>query len=156
IDKFNINYKFILYVSSFQGRKNHLSLLKAIKSAPIDCMLVLAGRAGETLSDVKGFMAENGLLDRVQILTDVESDELPLLYRAAHGFIYPSKNEGFGIPLIEAAFAGCLIAVNEVPVFKEIAPEGSFYFSADDDASTARALTDIWNSERPDKWSGLE
>lgn len=122
--------RFLLYVSSFQRRKNHLSLLLAFRDAPVsDAKLVLAGRPGETLKACETFIQENRMESRVKIICDLSDSELPLLYRAASAFVYPSLAEGFGIPLLEAAFAGLPIAANDIPVFRELAPQGSLFFN---------------------------
>lgn len=139
--KYRLPETFLLYVSSFQTRKNHLALLKAfVQNKEQRSTLVLAGKPGNTLNEVKQFVSEYGLQDRVRLITDVASDELPLLYRAASGFVYPSMIEGFGIPLIEAAYANLPIAYNDIPVFRELAPEGSLAFDANDTKNFASVL----------------
>jgi len=120
---------FMLYVSSFQTRKNHLQLLKAFHLlSNKNSRLVLAGKAKETYADCVRFIAENGLGKRVRLVSDIDNSELPLLYRSAQSFVYPSVVEGFGIPLIEAACAGLPIAANNIPVFNEIAPPDTSFF----------------------------
>lgn len=132
---------YLLYVSSFQTRKNHLQLLKAFKNCSIpDLNLLLVGREGNTYKSCIDFIEQNGLKNHVTILKDVDSKELPLVYRAANAFIYPSMVEGFGIPLIEASCAGLPIAVNNIPVFNELAPEGSTFFNALDVEDFTRAI----------------
>ena len=51
--------------------------------------------------------------------------------------------EGFGIPLIEATYAGLPMAVNNIAVFKEIAPEGTLYFDTNNEASMLNALQQL-------------
>ncbi len=143
--------RFILYVSSFQKRKNHLALLKAFVACKGEVgKLVLAGKSGETLKDVKQFIQENRLEHSVLILTDIGQAELPLLYRSASGFVYPSMIEGFGIPLVEAANAGLPMAVNDIPIFNELASEKSIKFKADDVSDFASALKSLSRMERLD------
>lgn len=148
--KYHLPSDYFLYVSSFQTRKNHLQLLKAFKNYTGNCKLVLAGKTGETLKICKDYISDNGLQERVFIRQDVSLDDLPLLYRAAKGFVYPSVTEGFGIPLIEAAFAGLPIAYNDIPVFKELAPEGSIAFDADDIPSFSKALSELSTMDKRD------
>jgi glycosyltransferase involved in cell wall biosynthesis len=110
--KYNLSGKILLYVSSFNTRKNHLQLLKAYNSIKVkDFQLVLAGIIGNTYKDCIDYIKANKLNENVMIFTDLKNKELPLLYRSADAFIYPSLNEGFGIPLLEALCANLPIVV---------------------------------------------
>ncbi len=140
----NIQFPFILYVSSFQERKNHLELIKAYAQLlNKDTKMVLAGRKGKTYHQCMDLIKACQLENDVVILTDLEYKELPLLYRSAMGFIYPSLIEGFGIPLLEAACAGLPMAVNDIPVFREIAPTSTLYFHLGDIISITKALQNL-------------
>lgn len=133
--------EFILYVSSFQTRKHHLALLKAFHAAKSSNLkLVLAGRKGETMHDVNSFIKSNGLDNQVLILNDLSAAELPLLYRSAQSFVYPSMIEGFGIPLIEAAHSGLPMLVNDVAIFRELAPPGSLIHDVNDAEGFSKQL----------------
>ncbi len=143
--------KFIVYVSSFQTRKNHLALLKAFAACKGAAgKLVLAGKPGNALHNVQDFIREQHLQDQVIVLTDVDRKELPLLYRAASGFVYPSMIEGFGIPLIEAAYAGLPIAVNNIAVFNELSPEGSIKFDSENTNEFSKAIIELSKRQKSD------
>ncbi|MCC6817476.1 MAG: glycosyltransferase family 4 protein, partial [Bacteroidia bacterium] len=156
VEQFKVLYhlpdSFFLYLSSFQTRKNHLQLLNAYKYYQGDFKLVLAGKPGETLEACKRFINLNGLDQKVLILDTIQTHQLPLLYRSAKAFVYPSLIEGFGIPLLEAAEAGLPIAVNDIPIFRELAPEGSLYFNANDTHQFAQVL-DILSTSSPSNYS---
>lgn len=142
---------FILYVSSFQTRKNHLALLKAFHTTKnSNLKLVLAGRKGESMNDVNSFIKSNSLSNQVTILNDLSGAELPLLYRAAQSFVYPSMIEGFGIPLIEAAHSGLPILVNDVAIFRELAPPGSLIHDVDDTMGFANQLQSLSKMPKSD------
>jgi glycosyltransferase involved in cell wall biosynthesis len=130
LDEFKTTYhleqRFLLYVSSFQTRKQHIHLLKAFSFLKDEkVQLVLSGRKGETFESCQAFVKEQGLEKRVLFITDLGATDLAKLYRCASAFVYPSKIEGFGIPLIEAAYASLPILVNDVPIFNELAPPNS-------------------------------
>lgn len=59
-------------------------------------------------------------------------EELMNLYAHALCFIYPSMNEGFGIPILEAYAAGCPVFLNHKSCFPEIAADAAVYFHLDD------------------------
>lgn len=100
--------KFLLYVSRFEPRKNHLSLLRIyldLKLYEQGYHLVFLG------SSTMGIPAFTNLLDDlpgeiknfVFIRDDIDDSDLLSFYRAARVFVYLSKAEGFGIPPLEAA-----------------------------------------------------
>ncbi|MES2618644.1 MAG: glycosyltransferase family 1 protein [Bacteroidota bacterium] len=150
-NKYSLSHAFVLYVSSFQTRKNHLQLLKGLKaSGNKNIRLVLAGRIGETFEVCNDYVNNNDLSSQVILLTDISQAELPLLYRSAQSFIYPSMIEGFGIPMIEAACAGLPMAVNNIPVFREIAPDNNLYFDTIEIASISKVLEDLTTMQKSD------
>ncbi len=138
--------RYLLYVSSFQQRKNHIKLIKAFsKVTDTSTHLVLAGHSGNTLSDCVQLVKELNLQKRVHFITSIKTTELPLLYRGAISFVYPSKMEGFGIPLIEAACAGLPIAYNNIPVFNEIAPTSALPFDENIEHSFSQTIIQLAN-----------
>lgn len=153
IEKFRVRVQlpseYILYVSSFQHRKNHLKLIEAFaKTENRNMFMVLCGRRGETSHDVEKLVNDLRLNNRVRIINDLSADELPLLYRAAKAFVYPSMTEGFGIPLIEAANAGLPILVNDTAIFRELAPKDSLIMNVEDNAKFARAIDELESRDK--------
>jgi glycosyltransferase involved in cell wall biosynthesis len=72
------------------------------------------------------------------------SDEfLEWLYQHSSALLCASEGEGFGLPLIEAARMGLPIIARDLPVFKEVAKEGAYYFSVDEAKALASALQ-VW------------
>ena len=134
---------YIIYHSTFNYRKNHLRLLKAFNliKDQIDFNLVLPGFMGHSWKSVNAYIKENQLENRVVALGAVTTNLLITLMQRAKGFIYPSLNEGFGIPLAEAAAMKLPFMVSDIPVFKElIGQESDFLFKAEDINSIAKAL----------------
>ena len=139
VDKSN---PYIIYHSSFNERKNHEVLVKAfIKVASeVDYSLILIGN-GKSKSKIEKLIKEKQAENRVKILSDVQNDELYGYLASASGFVYPSKQEGFGIPLLEAAAIGLPMIVSDTPIFREIS-EGlaDTYVDADSIDSWADTL----------------
>jgi len=113
---------YIIYHSTFNQRKNHLRLLQAFQLImnEVEFNLVLIGFVGNTWNKVKQFCNENDLNSRVVLLNDVSTETLVQWMQGSSGFIYPSLNEGFGIPLAEASALRLPFLVSDVPVFKEL------------------------------------
>ena len=109
--KYSLN-KFILFVSRFEKRKNHLSLLKAYNELKLNQRgidLVFIGKKALKTSEYDRYLKQvhkdvSGNFHHFEFIDD---DELLDFYRAASFFVYPSFAEGFGIPPLEAAAAGC-------------------------------------------------
>lgn len=126
-----IDEPYFFYLSSFQKRKNHLRLVQAYSNIKdkTNRLLVLAGKEGETFNEVKRFISDNKLQSDVVILSNLNEIEKYQWLKHADAFVYPSIDEGFGIPLIEAMQLGTPLLLNDIPVFKEIAEDTAEYFS---------------------------
>jgi glycosyltransferase involved in cell wall biosynthesis len=73
-----------------------------------------------------------GLESRVKLYARIDENCLLSAYASALAFLFPSRHEGFGLPLLEALRAGCPVLCSDTPVFREVAGEGAEYFSSDD------------------------
>jgi len=104
--EYNLPEKFLLNVGTIEERKNLLLIVKALTTVPKDVKLVVIGRETEYTKEVKEYIAANHLYERVIFLKNVPLADLPLIYRCAEIFVYPSRFEGFGIPVIEALYSG--------------------------------------------------
>jgi len=100
--------RIVLHVGAIQARKNIARLIEAFRILPKDWKLVLAGSTG--------YGAERELSkadERVQITGFVNKHQLDNLYRRASVFVFPSLDEGFGMPVLEAmAYQVPVIASN--------------------------------------------
>ncbi|MEO6095906.1 MAG: glycosyltransferase family 1 protein [Fibrobacteria bacterium] len=70
----------------------------------------------------------------------VGEGQLRWLYEHAAGLVFASRNEGFGIPLVDAAEFHCPLLCSDIPVFREVAGEAAEYFNPRDPADIARAM----------------
>ena len=106
-DKYKISNDFVFHVASMEPNKNTLSIVQAFDNAKNDIEenLILVGRGGEYKEKVKDYIKEKNLSNRVRILEDVPTGDLPALYQLAKLFVFPSFYEGFGIPILEAHFS---------------------------------------------------
>jgi len=139
LEKFNVKKnKYILHVGSFDKRKNILTLVKAFEKLlkidrKSDIKLVLVGK-----QNVNGnFKVSNDIINHIKkrnlendiVLTDylIDSDVIGL-YSNALFFVFPSSDEGFGIPVLECFSNNLPIICSDIPIFKEIASDNAFYF----------------------------
>ena len=140
-----IDKPYWVYVSSFNQRKNHLTLIEAFSRIhkQTEHNLVLLGASGDTSELVKGRIKSLGLINRVFIKEDIGQEQLIQWVKQASGFVYPSFFEGFGIPLAEAIVSGLPVAASDIPVFRELAGDAALYFHPNKSDEIADALLQL-------------
>jgi glycosyltransferase involved in cell wall biosynthesis len=127
-----------------------LQVVAALKETHPDTMLVVTGPLGahnpdnvQYLEHLLSQRAELNLTGSVHFLAELDPDYLPDpviadFYRLADALFLPSKEEGFGIPLIEAGFSGLPIFCSDIPPFRELGAPSDHaqplvnYFSLED------------------------
>lgn len=129
--KYSLPEKFILNVSAFFPRKNQLLLIKAFESAmnQIPHHLILVGGYEMERSEIEKYISENNIASRIQIISQIPKEDLAALYQIADLFVYPSRFEGFGIPILEAMASGTRVLANDVSCFREIGADAITYFA---------------------------
>ncbi len=135
--------RYILSVGSIEERKNILLAVKALHWLPEDVGLVIAGRYTKYTDVVRRYTEESGLAPRVQILHGITDEELPALYAGAEAFVYPSRYEGFGIPIIEAISSGLPVVACTGSCLEEAGGPDSLYVGPDDAEAMAAALRQV-------------
>lgn len=132
--------RYILSVGSIEARKNILLAVKALPYLPDDLGLVVVGRHTKYTDQVIDYAARNGLSQRLHILHGVPDDQLPALYAQAESFVYPSRYEGFGIPIIEAISSGLPVVACTGSCLEEAGGPDSLYVDPDDAEAMANAI----------------
>jgi glycosyltransferase involved in cell wall biosynthesis len=125
ITKFNLPKQFILNVGTIETRKNILLVIKAIKK--INTILVIVGNETAYINEIKKYIFENNLENKVVFLKELSIKELAIVYKLAKIFVYPSLYEGFGIPIIEALYSRTPVITTLGGVFSEAGGLNSLY-----------------------------
>ena len=120
------NENLVLCVGVIQRRKNIARLVKAFEGLPDSWRLALAGApdgfgAAEELRAVD----ESPARDRIGVLGYVTSAELDSLYRRASMFAFPSLDEGFGMPILEAMAHGVPVLTSNCSAMPEVAGDAA-------------------------------
>ena len=132
--------RYILSVGSIEERKNILLAIKALPYLPEDVNLVIVGRHTKYTDQVINYAKTHNLSQRVQILHGVTDEELPALYAGAEAFVYPSRYEGFGIPILEAISMGLPVVACTGSCLEEAGGPDSLYVDPDDEQALAQAI----------------
>ena len=135
--------RYVLNVGSIEERKNVLLAVKALQRLPEDVAMVIVGRQTPYADEIRRYVSENMLQERVLMLHGVPDDDLPALYRMADAFVYPSRYEGFGIPIIEAIRMGLPVVACTGSCLEEAGGPDSLYVDPDDDEAMAHALMQV-------------
>lgn len=105
------NERVFITVASIQQRKGQLDFLKLLKTLDLDYLYWIVGK-GEAEDDVKRYVEENRMENKVKFLGYKTSQELPKFYSAADIYAHPSWKEGQALSEIEAYSTGLKILVN--------------------------------------------
>ena len=134
--------RYILFVGSIEERKNLALIVEALAQLQDkDIHLVAIGRKTPYVQTVVDRARRLGVLSRVHLLHGVGSLLLPGVYAGAKVFVYPSRFEGFGIPLIEALNAGVPVIGATGSCLEEAGGPSSLYTDPND-ATMLSALID--------------
>jgi glycosyltransferase involved in cell wall biosynthesis len=118
----NIRKPFILFLGTLEPRKNILTLIKAFTGIKdqIPHDLVLVGQKGWKWEPIFKEMERPDLKERVHWVGYVSDQERVFFYNAADFLAYPSRYEGFGMPLLEAMQCGCPVITSRVSSMPEV------------------------------------
>jgi glycosyltransferase involved in cell wall biosynthesis len=130
----------VLSVGVLQTRKNTLNMLRALKTLPANYQLVLSGGNGYGSETIHEFIRTESLGERVKLLGYIDDAQLPHLYQAASVFLFPSLEEGFGIPVLEAMAAGIPVVTSNVSSMPEVGGEAALYVDPHDSADIAQKV----------------
>jgi glycosyltransferase involved in cell wall biosynthesis len=92
-------------------------------------------------------VSKHNLNNSVLFLHDITFEELKCLYKESVGLIYPSLDEGFGIPPLEALLCGCVPVVNDIPVFHEVLGKSALYVNPNLSESWSNVIRFFDNGE---------
>jgi glycosyltransferase involved in cell wall biosynthesis len=124
---------YVLTVATLEPRKNLQTLVDAHRLLDTDLLLAVVG--GEGWGDQPELDSA-----RIRRLGFVSDEELARLYRGAAVAVYPSRFEGFGIPVLEAMACGCPVVVSSHPSLDEASGEAAVRVDPDDSTAIAAGI----------------
>ena len=132
----------ITYIATFEKRKNHKYLIRALSkySSNKKIKLYLIGKDLGTLENIKKMIFKLNNIEVCLIDSIPNEKDIIAIYDRTKLFVYPSLYEGFGMPLIEAIARGCRVLCSDIPVFREIAGDIPKYFNLEADSQSLMNL----------------
>lgn len=137
-----------LMVGTIEPRKGHEFVLRAFENLwneGHELNLFFVGKKGWMVDSLVSEISQHPELNiRLFWLESVSDEYLNEIYRTSTCLIAASYGEGFGLPLIEAAQNELPIIARDIPIFREVAAEGAFYFDNTDTPMTLSVAVKAW------------
>ncbi len=116
-----------------------------------DVSLVLTGAVGagawgsahSTRAEVADLVARLGIDERVRMLGYVAAEQLAALYAGASMLAFPSRFEGFGLPVVEAMAAGCPVVAADATALPSLVGDAGVLLDPDDVPGWARTISEL-------------
>ncbi len=146
--KYDLPETFILYVGLVEPRKNLPLLLEAYHDLSAQTQsppLVIVGRFGWGVEEVKQQITRLGIQERVIFTGYVPTCDLPSIYTLAEIFVYPSIYEGFGFPPLEAMACGAPTITSAVSAMQDHVGEAGVLLPPDDCSALTQAMLRLLN-----------
>ena len=151
--------QFFLSVGSIIPRKNLLTVCKAfyeLKNS-MNIPLVVIGKGSKYKEEVKQYVVDKGLQDRIIFLNDApqvqslqgfkSGEDFPAIYQQALCMIYPSIFEGFGLPILEALQSGLPVITSNISCLPETGGNAAYYIDPLSVQEMATAIATIATNE---------
>jgi glycosyltransferase involved in cell wall biosynthesis len=150
--RLGLSSPYVLFVGTIQPRKNLELLLETYRrlvvAEAIEEDLVLAGQPGWDCERVVALARTPELRNRVHLLGYVDQSALAALYAGARAFVYPSLEEGFGLPPLEAMACGVPVVASSTPALAENLAGAAELVPANRPEALAEALVRLLRDDR--------
>jgi len=135
---------YILFVGTIQYRKGIETLIKSYQSAILSHQikehLVLVGQLGWEYQEIQRLVCLNKIQDRVHFTGYLDPEKLLTFYRGARLFVFPSIEEGFGLPPLEAMACGIPTLATDTSSLRENLHGAAKLVPPDDPISLSAAM----------------
>jgi alpha-1,3-rhamnosyl/mannosyltransferase len=153
-EAFALDRPFFLFPAITYPHKNHLVLLRAFArvAREHDTLLVLTGGEAQQEELLRAEIAELGIGDRVRRVGRVPRGDLDWMLRHAVALTFPSRFEGFGLPVLEAMGNGCPVIAAAATALPEVVGPAGILVDPDDVDGWADAMVEMLTDARRREW----
>jgi len=135
--------KIILNVGAIQKRKNIARLVESFETLPAPWQLVLAGSNGYGAEEILARIESSPARDRIRVTGYVSAEDLAAWYTRSSVFAFPSLDEGFGMPVLEAMATGVPVIASNRSALPEVAGDAALLVDPDDTQAIGNALREL-------------
>lgn len=145
--KYHLQQPYFLCIGTLEPRKNIPLLIQAFSQfkalTGLPHQLVLIGKEGWKTQEIFEAIVDSAFQANISVLGYVEEGDLPVFYSMATAFVYPSKYEGFGLPVLEAMACGAPVLTTKVSSLAEVGGAAAVYFTENSAADLSKKLEEI-------------
>jgi glycosyltransferase involved in cell wall biosynthesis len=146
--KYDLPDFYVLYLGGYEVHKNVTTLLLAWtyvgQAMGQEYPLILAGKKpvqpSPIFPDYDEYIKRLGIEQYVRWIGFVDEEDKPVLYRNAETFVFPSRREGFGLPVLEAMACGTAVVTSDSTSLPEVVGDAGFTVDPDDARGLAGAI----------------
>jgi glycosyltransferase involved in cell wall biosynthesis len=132
---------YLLFVGSLQARKDPVTAIHALARVNEELQLILVGPDKGGAREARATAERLGVDDRVEFTGHVGKADLATLYRGAQALVFPSRYEGFGLPVVEAMASGTPVVASSAGAIPEVAGDAAILVEPGDPAALAAGVT---------------
>jgi glycosyltransferase involved in cell wall biosynthesis len=146
----NTPRRYALFPAQSWLHKNHLALVEALailERSGCPVTVLCPGATTPHVADIRRAAIRAGIEGRVRLLGYVDNADLAALYAAASCVIYPSRYEGFGLPLVEAFESGVPVVCSGIEALAEVGGSAARYVDPLDPESIADGIREVWTDD---------
>lgn len=147
VEKYSLPKQLFFYPAATWAHKNHqttfhaLQILKSVHG--ITPHIYFTGMSTEHRSVLDNLAQDLGIVEQVHFLGFLTPEELQAVFGAATAMVFPSKFEGFGLPILEAFHARLPVLCSNATTLPEVAGDAALYFDPDSPMELASLMKEI-------------
>lgn len=148
--KYGTGGRYLLHIGTLNPRKNLEFLIEVfanLRRQLPDLNLVIAGKPGWYYEGLFKQVKDLGLSSQVKFLGYLPDQDKPALLSGAYAFVFPSRYEGFGLPVLEAMACGCPVVVADLSSLPEVVGDAGILLKPDSKAAWVKALKSLARHE---------
>lgn len=147
--KYKLPERFLFYPACTWEHKNHLGLLAGIEALHrdgLDVNVVCVGGKTDFDATIQRAIGEAGMERQFRMLGYVTDDDIGTLYKLCSALVFPSKFEGWGLPVTEAFSLGVPVVASRIPPIEEQVGNAALLFDPKNTREMSEKIALIWRN----------